>query len=73
MEKKIFLKFNHLKEKYLRGAFGGVGHVSDQIFHAPGTKLIGIIPRSSALSHLHNLCVAWLLPRPRIIILRSAH
>ena len=61
-----------VKVKYLRGAFGGAGHLSDQIFHAPGAKLWHYAAKLRTLS-VHFLCVAWLLLTPRIILLRCAH
>ena len=36
-------------------------------------SFFGTMPLSSVLSQLHILCVAWLLPTPRIIHLRCAH
>ena len=43
-----------------------------QVFSMPLAPSLGIMPLSSALSQLRILCVAGLLPTPRIISLRCA-
>ena len=46
-----------LKVKYLRGVFfGGVGHLSDQIFHAPGAKYWHYAAELRTLSVTYLLC-----------------
>ena len=56
-----------------RVPFGGAGHLGDQIFHAPEAKHFGSMPLSSALSQLHILYVAPLLPTLQIFSLRCFH
>ena len=54
---------------FLRVSLGRTCHLSDQIVHAHGAKPWHY---AAELRTLHILCVAWLLPTPRIIYLRSA-
>ena len=49
------------------------GHLSDQIFHALQSQAFDIMPLCSVLSQLHILCVAWLLPTPRIFSLKYSY
>ena len=45
-----------VKVKYLRGAFGGAGHLREQIFHAPGAKLWHYAAELLTLSVTYPLC-----------------
>ena len=61
------------KVKYLRGAFRQSRSLKWPDFPCPSEPGFGIMPLSSALSLLHILCEARLLPIPRIINLKCAH
>ena len=61
-----------VKVKYLRGAFRRSRSLKWPDFPCPSEPGFGITPLSSALSQLHILCVARLLPIPQIIHRRCA-
>ena len=73
MDHPFFTMLFLLKVKYLRGAFRRSRSLKWPDYPCPLEPGFGIMPLSSALSQLHILCVARLLPIPEIIHLRCAH